>query len=109
MSDEEVRPVPGDSTADHVMSVLRVDSEWVLTRPGDYETMAVEAMRTDGSGWRELVAITWPGRFNKTKEVTTVRMMMSAADARNLANDILHTCDWLDAAAKKKARDERLS
>ena len=96
------RPLPDDPSAPTVAEMFDARAEdWILSRPGDYKTAAVEAFRADGSGHQRLVILEWPGRRNHSTEEVTVRLMIHPDDAIGLAQVLFHTARWLQAAAQR--------
>jgi len=89
------RPLPGDPGAEQTMAMFDADSEWILTAPGDHTTAGVEVMKNDGSNHQRCVALQWPGRLNRTTELTTVQLLMSPGDALHLAHNLAHTATWM--------------
>lgn len=95
---DNFRPIPGDPGGVDVVAMFDARSDdWILTAPGDYQTAAVEAMRSDGSDHQPCIILEWPGRRNHTDEHVTVRLMMSPGDALGLAEVLAHSASWLKA------------
>lgn len=95
-----LRPIPYDPSADIVLKMFPAGEEWLLSTGGEYETAAVEVMKSDGKGYEQLIALQWPVRNNKTDNRHTLRMMIDPEDAIGLAEVLLHTARWM-AAAKR--------
>lgn len=95
MSDEGLRPVEGDQTADQVQAALDLaGAEWLLTSAGDYNSFAVEKFNTDGT--EELaIVLEWPCRVNKTNDERVIRLVIHPDDALALSGVLAHTSGWL--------------
>jgi hypothetical protein len=97
VTEPDIRPVPGDPSAKEIAAEFEFAAEnWVLADFGDYQTAAAQVRRTDG-GWEPMVVLEFPGRYNKTKTRTRVRMI-SPEDAAGLAEVLAHTTGWLQEA-----------
>lgn len=93
---DQMRSLPDDPDGEMVMKMFDVRSDdWILTSGGDYQTGACEAMRNDGSGYQQVVALEWPGRRNHSDEKITVRLFISPEDALGLAVVLAHTATWM--------------
>jgi len=96
---DNFRPLAGDPDADMVVAMFDANADdWILTTAGDYQTAAVEAMRSDGTGHQACVILEWPGRRNHTDDEVTVRLMISPDDALGLAEVLTHSARWLKEA-----------
>jgi hypothetical protein len=97
----DIRPLPNDPSIVEVKAMLEATDEWYLTRPGDFQTAAVETMQNDGSGWQRLILMTWPARHNHGDEDEDVTLAISVDDAVGLVKTLLHTIKWLKAAEER--------
>lgn len=102
MSDDTgPRPLPFDPSKDDVAIMLRLtDDRWWLTADGAFQTAAVEAMRTDGSHYQRVIALTWPARRNHSAEETQLNLLIHPDDAEELAYKLLYTAHWLRTATQ---------
>ncbi len=84
--------------------MLEANEEWYLTRPGEFQTAAVETMKRDGSDWQRLILMTWPARHNYGDEDEEVRLAISVEDAAGLVETLTHTIKWLRAVERLEKR-----
>ena len=100
----KIRPVPNDPSIVEVTAMLEANEEWYLTRPGEFQTAAVETMKRDGSDWQRLILMTWPARHNYGDEDEEVRLAISVEDAAGLVETLTHTIKWLRAVERLEKR-----
>ncbi|KKM27433.1 hypothetical protein LCGC14_1574730 [marine sediment metagenome] len=94
----DIRPIPSDPSIVQVKELLEADDSWFLTRPGEFQTAAVETWQSDGTGWQRLILMTWPARHNHGDEDEEVRLAISVEDAMGLVDTLIHTIKWLREA-----------
>lgn len=95
---DELRPFGDDTAAAEVISILELDSEdWEYTEAGDYQSACIQAFANDGSNCQTLVALTWPVRNRTTGKTSTLRLLISPADAIGMAEILTHSVRWLKA------------
>ncbi len=94
----KIRPIPSDPSIVEVTALLEADDSWFLTRPGEFQTAAVETWEKDGGSWQRLILMTWPARHNHGDEDEEVRLAISPGDALGLVETLLHTIEWLKEA-----------
>ena len=93
----DIRPIPTDPAAELVHELIEADQTWLLSDAGAYQAFAAETMNNDGGEYQRAVLLIWPCRINKTQEKAELRLVMSPADARYLADVLVHVTRWLEA------------
>lgn len=106
MSDESIRPIPGDPSADEITEMLDIrNAEWLVAGQGEYGAAAVEAMKASGAGYQHLIALTWPARVNNSDEERMVRLLIHPEDAVGIAAVLLDSSKWLVAHLRQTGGD----
>lgn len=89
-------PIPDDPTGMLILDSMDANADnWILTQAGDYYTGAVALYRRDERNGEPVIALEWPGRYNKTDKATKVRLFIAPEDAVGLAQVLLHSAGWL--------------
>jgi hypothetical protein len=93
---KQFEPLPDDPGGMFILDSMDANAEnWILTQAGDYYTGAVAVYRRGEVEGQPVIALEWPGRYNKTDKPTKVRLFIAPEDAIGLAETLLHSAAWL--------------